>query len=344
VNRTLSEASEEYQRLTEGRYAPSTRMNRKGILARFIAKGPGDIQVRHLTQRHLEEYFYANPRGLTHVYQPRSVNLHRTTINCWFRFMQNRGWLTTDPLANVRPARENHRERVRLTAEELQRMLELCRHPRDRMFIALAINTGLRVSEIQSMKIADVNLDLGEIVVRIHKSFKEDTFPINADLDGELRRWIRFYQERVTLTPEHYLVPAKQAWMPDGSQGSVNMDPDSVVLLPHRPMGYPERLMNYLFGELGIPTAGEGVHTLRRSVARLFYDSMLEETGSRDDAIRTTQSLLHHASLVTTEHYLGMSRERSKRDSVLKGRPFLSAMAGANVVPLEVVGGDSADV
>src|SRR5690606_30101648 len=93
-----------------------------------------------------------------------------------------------------------------------------------------------------------------------------------------------------------------------------------------------ERVVQGALGALGYPTRGEGCHTVRRSVARAFFDSMATDTGY-DAALRTVSAMLHHKSSATTEIYLGLTSERVRRDSLLRGRPFLSAL-GAPVAEI----------
>ena len=73
---------------------------------------------------------------------------------------------------------------------------------------------------------------------------------------------------------------------------------------------------------LGFATRNEGIHTIRRSVARIYFDLLADE--GYDAALRATMVLLHHSQSSTTEQYLGISRERAKRDASLTGKPFLS--------------------
>ena len=129
-------------------------------------------------------------------------------------------------------------------------------------------------------------------------------------------------------------------------------------LFPRRASGHNEfgengEVLRYVYGGL-IPTkdtrnlpeivqkaltdaghvieTGEGVHTLRRSVARAFFDRAV--AGGYDAALRATSALLHHSSSQVTEHYLGLSTEKLSRDEILHGQSFLTAMAGGDVLHL----------
>jgi len=69
----------------------------------------------------------------------------------------------------------------------------------------------------------------------------------------------------------------------------------------------------------------EGCHTLRRSVARAYFDGLRTELGY-DHALREVAALLHHKSTRTTENYLGVTADKIMRDERMKGQPFLSRL------------------
>jgi integrase len=75
----------------------------------------------------------------------------------------------------------------------------------------------------------------------------------------------------------------------------------------------------------------EGSHTLRRSGARALYDRLLDD--GHDGAIRVVQAMLHHSSVIQTEHYLGMKLDQARRDKLLKGQRMFAAPS-ENVVRL----------
>jgi hypothetical protein len=39
------------------------------------------------------------------------------------------------------------------------------------------------------------------------------------------------------------------------------------------------------------------------------------------------KEFLNHSSVTQTEHYLGLNQERAIRDTILKDKPFLTALA-----------------
>ena len=101
-------------------------------------------------------------------------------------------------------------------------------------------------------------------------------------------------------------------------------------------MTHPERVVQSALALVGLPTDHEGVHTLRRAGARNFFDFLVADPSfGYDGALRTVSAFLHHKNVATTEHYLGLSSERERRDKVLRGQRFLAAMVDqSNVLEL----------
>lgn len=335
AQRTLRQALDEWLTLTQGRYMPNTQRSNRNVTNAFV-RVVGDIQLRHLSHTHMEQYFYSYPNGVTYTKKASTANLHRAVLLAFVKYALNRGWLRVNPMINVRPMKVEEAPRTRLTREQLDRALELARHPRDRVFLSLAMNTGMRVSELLSLTIGDVNLELGEIACKIHKTKKTDAFPISAELDEELRKWFRFYQAKVgPLQPQYVLLPAKAARGIVG-KNEFALEPEEVALRPERSMGYPKYLLRYVFDGLGIKDKGAGAHTFRRSVARLYYDRMVAEEGSKDHALRLTRVLLNHSTTDTTERYIGVEREKMERNASIRGKSIFGDRPD-NVVKLRVV-------
>ena len=62
---------------------------------------------------------------------------------------------------------------------------------RDRALLLLAVQTGLRVSELTSLRVADLSLDSGAHVRCLGKGRKERCTPLRKELVHLLRDWLR---------------------------------------------------------------------------------------------------------------------------------------------------------
>lgn len=331
---TLFQAVEAYVDLRRTQCAHATVINESSALWRF-ARSVGNIQVRHLGQHHAEAWFTGRsglPRTLT---KPASFNYNRRRLSLFFKYCAAKGWLRSDPLTNIRAQPIPRTERLRLAPDQLLALLDTPASPRDRAFLAVAINTAARAGEITGLLVGDVDLAGGNLLLRITKTDEEDLMPITADLDAELRSWLTIYATGLgsPLTPAARLFPAYSGprWAySTGAEGEKVKRTIAGTWRPTEPLQGPAGIVHSALRALGYPTKGEGVHTIRRSVARYYFDSRAAD--GYDSALRATSSLLHHRNSATTETYLGLSQEKRRRDETMRGRPFLSAAVDSGKV------------
>lgn len=324
---TLDDALADYERWrsTDGGFSPRTWAGEKGAVLAFVD------HVRHLGSRDVDEVGPDQAASWFAALKvaPSTKVTRLAQIRAFTRFCVMKGWISKDPTWMLRAEKPMPTLRDRLTAEELLNLVECTRFPSHRMVVALAVNLGLRSSEIRDLRIGDVNLPAQEIGVRIPKTKDAEHMPITAELDGELRAWLAHYDQVApgALTPRSYLVPSQFR------QNGV------VYLRPGTAMGkaYPAEVIHWALDDLGWPdTTGEGVHTVRRSLARVFFDDAEQQDGF-DSALLATMSLLNHSRPETTLRYIGRDRAKLARDRILQGQPFLTRIAGPKAATLKVV-------
>jgi integrase len=146
------------------------------------------------------------------------------------------------------------------------------------------------------------------------------------ELHTELVRWLDAYadvmglEDRSQLPNEWLLVPSYRNPAPNERDRRVKPRPLTVHTKPWHLVQRP-------LAALGYPTKGEGFHTLRRSSARALFESLRSDGAGRDHALMIVKDFLNHASVVQTEHYLGLNQERTLRDALLKDQSFLGRLA-----------------
>ena len=216
--------------------------------------------------------------------QPASVARRLSAARGWLRFLESNGSLEKSPAGRVRSARLPRRLPRPWTREDVRRLLEAPfdgpAGARDRAMLETLYGAGLRVSELVWLRLSQLNLDGGYVVV-IGKGNKERPVPIGAPAREALRAYLD--GPRAALLAEraspHVFVTARGRAM--SRQGFWK-------LLGRRALA------------LGLPAVSP--HRLRHS----FATHLLE--GGAD--LRAVQAMLGHADIATTQIYTDVARAR----------------------------------
>jgi len=125
---------------------------------------------------------------------PRSVARYVAAVRGFYRFLVLDRRMDHSPADDLRAPRAWPGLPTYLSAEEVDRLLSAPdtstpRGLRDRALIELLYATGLRVSELVRLKLADVTLDQGFLTC-IGKGSKERMVPIGDSAIAWVRRWL----------------------------------------------------------------------------------------------------------------------------------------------------------
>lgn len=245
-------------------------------------------------------------------------------LRSFLSYCRQRDWIDGDPTALIRAKTAPAEARLRYTPTQLLNLLELAKYPRDRGVIAVGINLALRGGEIADLRIGDLHQDEGLLQVRISKTTDRHAMPISSDLNSELTRWL-----------ERYLTACPQAGRTSYLFPSMHLNPRTgkVTYRHDQPLRQPWVVVQRVLEAAGLPTEQEGVHTLRRSVAAIFFEQA-EAEATFDSALVATMTLLHHSRPETTLRYIGKDQRRDALDKQMRGRPFLTAMATPHAGPV----------
>jgi integron integrase len=215
------------------------------------------------------------------------------------------------PLARVdgiAPAHRARRVPVVLSQRELRALLGRLRDPAH-LCATLMYGSGLRVSECVSLRIKDVDLDRGEIIVRAGKGAKDRRTPLADRCAATLRRWLadreRLHRadqrDRVLVTGLGEALERKYPgaagewrWSYVFPASRTFVEPAGVRRRHHLHETVVQRAIKEAAVAAGL-SKGVSSHSLRHSFA-----THLLEAGAD---IRTVQELLGHTDVRTTMIY-----------------------------------------
>mgnify|MGYP000096467161 CR=1 FL=1 len=327
----LSDASKAFIEQRSASKATATLRNYNTTLNRlqFVV---GDIDIATLDVEHVDRMVASmREQGLA----AGSINNSIGNLSSFCKWARARGHMShnQDPIADRDPIREQPKVLEWIPMSQFPHLLDSARDPLDRMLIAMGLYTMSRQSEIVNVQLKDIDLDAGFIDMTIFKSRDTDRVPISRELDRELRRYLKWYQQELgrPLEEGFYLICGKK---PVGFQ-TLGLDPYSWYKKP-------EEIVRRTLERAGMKTPDRvGVHFLRRSAARAAFDELVKS--GYDGALRQVQTWLHHKQSTQTEHYLGLTLDRDARDKQVRGRALFPSLEADNVVPLREVS-DGEDV
>jgi integrase len=334
----LSDSIDAFMRhRTSQNYSKGTLKVDRQVLTKFLAVS-GNIYCHQITHRHVERHF----EEVSKTRQAASLKNDHGVLVRFFKWARHTGRMPveSDPMFGRRQPKAIKRERNRLHVSRFTELLEAAeaRDPRDRALCALLLYTLGRDSEVTDLRIRDLDLGAGWLKVRIHKTGREDTLPVSAELDAEMRRWLRHYQSiSAPLQPWYRLVPARGVFPVQDERGRILRH--GSIYRPEKKIGGAGRIVNPILDSIGFPVldesgkrCGEGSHTIRRSGARALFDDLVD--GGYDHSLRIVQSLLHHSSVTETERYIGITADRRSRDDIIRGKVMYS-VDSENVIQLK---------
>jgi integrase/recombinase XerD len=256
------------------------------VLLREFAAGR-HVSAEALSRQQLEELV----RDLmSQGRSPRSVARAIACYRGFYRFLAIDGRLTSSPADDLRPPRAWKSLPRHLSVEEVDRLLaqpdvKTPRGLRDRALIELLYATGLRVTELITLRPGDVNLEASYLTCT-GKGEKQRIVPMG----DEAAEWVR-----------RYLRDARPALL--GKRSSPRLFVNARRGGPGLTrVGFWKILKAY--GRTARVAPGLSPHMLRHS----FATHLLE----RGADLRAIQMMLGHADLSTTQIYTHVLQERMR--------------------------------
>lgn len=223
---------------------------------------------------------------------PASIARGAVAVRSLHRFLQDEGRRSDDPAAAVEQPRVPRGLPKALSEDEVERLLlapvgdePIAR--RDRAMLEVLYGTGLRVSELVGLSLADLDLDAA-LLRAFGKGSKERIVPVGGHAIRALVAWLD-EEGRGRLVPER--------WRRRGDAEAVFLGARGGRLTRQGAWDVLRR-----HGE-HVGLAGRlSPHVLRHSCATHMLDHGAD--------IRAVQELLGHASISTTQLYTLVSTER----------------------------------
>ena len=224
--------------------------------------------------------------------ESKTVARHLVTLRNFFRYAQVQELISEDPTTHLESPKIRRSLPGYLRLEEVEKLLELPDQKtplglRDRAMLEVLYSTGLRVSELTSLRVNDLDMKVG-CVRCIGKGDKERLVPVGRKALGIVERYLR--DGRTAL-----IGPGR------GSAGA--------FLFVNRRGGRISRVGVWkIFSAYG-RKAGLRVPLTPHMLRHSFATHLLE----RGADLRSVQLMLGHSDISTTQIYTHVVEERLKQ-------------------------------
>ena len=217
----------------------------------------------------------------------RSVIRKASTLRTFYKFLLREGTITADPMVKISTPKTPSRLPVFVNKKEMGNLLDGIEFPdtyeglRDRLVIEMFYATGIRLSELITMKDSDVNIY--NLTIKVFgKRSKERIIPITNHLKGDIEKY-REAKNNIGLKGNYFFVNEN-----------------------NKPL-YEKQVYRIVKKYLGEVTTlqKKSPHVLRHTFATHILDNGAD--------INAVKELLGHANLSATQVYTHNTLEKLKR-------------------------------
>lgn len=212
-----------------------------------------------------------------------------SAVKSFFRYLVKMEVIDRNPAESLDAPKLEKREPKVISNEDASEVLFVAKNSgenertwfRNYTVMALFMFTGIRREELTNIKLADVDMKGGKILIH-GKGSKQRTVYINDTLRAVLSEYIAVYRQ--FLSPAEaspYLFPSRQA--EKISVRTVN------------------EIVNTMFEKAGIKTDGVSAHILRKRFATTVFNSTHD--------VATVSKMLGHSSPTVTMRYLAINED-----------------------------------
>lgn len=264
-------------------------------LAHFLSSPPVEIQPKQVKLANLQKFVKTlSSLEIEASSQSRIIS----GIRSFFRYLVIENEITDDPTQLLDMPKIGRKLPEVLSRKEIEKMIAFIDlsdplGERDKAIIEVLYGCGLRVSELTEMKLTNLYLDDGYIII-IGKGNKQRLIPIGPKVSEQILRYKNHVRNHLDVKPGH----------------------DNYLFLNHYGRKLTRarifQIIKNISNQAGI-TKTISPHTFRHSFA-----TILVENGAD---LRAVQDMLGHASITTTEIYTHIDRE-FLRENILKYHPL----------------------
>lgn len=252
----------------------------------------GSPAVHEITEENLMRYMaYMQRKKLKESTISRNV----ASMKAFFHYLVKSGVIQKDVSDCLQAPKVRRNAPDVLTEEEMEILLngpsgDSDKEIRDSAMLRLLYSTGIRVSELISLKLADVNMQMGYLICR--EGSKERMIPFGNQTREALYRYLRTARDHMATNQAKDILFVNCQGVPMSRQGFW-------------------KIVKYYAKKAGI-TKDITPHTLRHTFAAHLVE------GGTD--LKSVQEMLGHSDISTTHMYVRMDKRRELEEGTKECR------------------------
>lgn len=209
-----------------------------------------------------------------------TLNQRKSMIRSFFKWLQEEGYIDTDPSVRIKRVAENQRPREAYKDTQIEHLRNACSNKRDKAIIDVFNSTGIRVAELCELNRNSVDMLSREIIVH-----------------GKGDKWRKVYMDaRAVVSLQDYLDSRK-----DNS--------DALFVSTRHPFN---RL--HTSGVRRTLKKISETTNVNNVIPHRFRHTLATSCVKNGMPIESVQVLLGHTNLSTTMRYTHIANEKIKRD------------------------------
>lgn len=268
----------------------SYRRDLKKMAAYLVTKGIADPSK--VTSEILRDYIENSEE---HKAAPASVSRAIASMRAFYSYLEKEGKISSNPTEGLKAPKIEKKLPQIMTMDEVIRLLnqpsgDTPKDIRDKAMLELLYATGMRVTELITLKVGDVNLQMN--YVDCHDPHKDRIIPFGIEARNAIRNYMDHAREALIANNDEQTLFVNMSGEPMSRQGFW-------------------KLIKYYTKKAGIEM-DITPHTLRHSFA-----AHLVENGAD---LRSVQEMLGHSDISTTQIYATLSHNRI-REVYAKAHP-----------------------
>jgi len=254
----------------------------------FLERNNCPTDVNYLNRSHIRDFirYLQVEARVPHTGTPLStatIQGYIRTLKAFFSWATREEYLKSNPMAVIPMPKSPTKIISTFTDEQMAKLTDVCLRSngnghRNLTILFLFLDSGLRVSELVGIELADIDLSEGHIVIRQGKGKKERIVPVGSIVQKSLWKYINLYR------PKPLTDNIAKLFLSDNG-------------LPLTKSGI-QQMLKRLARRAGITGVRCSPHTFRHSFAKRY----LMNGGD----IFSLQRILGHSSLASVRLYLNL--------------------------------------